>query len=163
MTLAAILDRVAGYDCARVTVTGGEPLAQRGCIGLLTALCDAGYLVSLETSGALDIQPVDPRVERVMDWKTPGSGEAARNRLENIELLTPRDQIKVVLCDRADYDWAREELLKHDMTRRCEVLFSPVQGQLNPTDLAEWILADRLEVRMQIQLHKLLWGDEPGR
>ena len=163
MTQAAILARVAEYGCARVTVTGGEPLAQRACLNLLTALCDGGYLVSLETSGALDIRPVDPRVERVMDWKTPGSGEVARNRVENIEPLAPRDQVKFVLCDRSDYDWAREELLKYDMTRRCEVLFSPVQGRLNPTDLAEWILADRLEVRMQIQLHKLLWGNEPGR
>lgn len=163
MTVSGILDRVAEYDCARITVTGGEPLAQRGCLPLLTALCDAGYLVSLETSGALDIAQVDTRVERVMDWKTPGSGEAARNRLENIDALTLRDQVKFVLCDRADYDWAHAELSKHDMPRRCEILFSPVQGQLNPTDLAEWILADRLEVRMQIQLHKLLWGDEPGR
>ncbi len=163
MTLAAILDRVAEYDCTRVTVTGGEPLAQRGCLKLLTALCDAGYLVSLETSGALDMRAVDPRVMRVMDWKTPGSGEDSRNCLENIEALVPNDQVKFVLCGRADYDWARDELIRHDLPRRCEVLFSPVQGQLNPTDLAEWILADRLEVRMQIQLHKLLWGNEPGR
>lgn len=163
MSRAEILDQVAAYDCARVTVTGGEPLAQRGCLALLTDLCDAGYLVSLETSGALDIGSVDPRVERVMDWKTPGSGEAARNRPENLALLTARDQVKFVLCDHADYDWARAELKAHEVARRCEVLFSPVQGQLNPTELADWILADRLEVRMQIQLHKLLWGDEPGR
>jgi len=163
MTLPAILGRVAEYDCPRVTVTGGEPLAQRGCLALLTELCDAGYLVSLETSGALDIQSVDSRVARVMDWKTPGSGEVNRNRTENVELLTPRDQVKFVLCDRADYDWAREELIKHGMTGRCEVLFSPAQGQLNPTELAEWILADHLDVRMQVQLHKLLWGNEPGR
>jgi len=163
MALTEILDQVAGFNCARVTVTGGEPLAQRACLGLLTALCDAGYLVSLETSGALDVRAVDPRVMRVMDWKTPGSGELARNCLDNIEALVPRDQVKFVLCDRTDYDWARDELVKHKLSSRCEVLFSPVQGQLNPSDLADWMLADRLEVRMQIQLHKLLWGNEPGR
>lgn len=163
MTVSDILERVAEYDCARVTVTGGEPLAQRGCLRLLTELCDAGYRVSLETSGALDIVQVDPRVERIMDWKTPGSGEVSRNRQENIAVLAARDQVKFVLCDRADYEWALTELARHDLCRRCEVLFSPVKGQLNPTDLAEWILADRLGVRMQLQLHKLLWGDEPGR
>lgn len=145
-----------------VCVTGGEPLAQKGCLDLLAALCDAGFEVSLETSGAMDIEPVDPRVSRVVDIKTPGSGESARNRLENLGRLRPRDQLKVVLCSRADYEWARD-LMRDRGGVACQVLFSPSWGQVEPRELAEWILADRLDVRLQLQLHKVLWGNEPGR
>ena len=158
-----ILDKVAALGAQYVTVTGGEPLAQKPCLALLTRLCDAGYNVSLETSGALDIAAVDPRVSRVMDIKTPGSGEVERNRYCNLEHLNPRDQIKFVLCDRADYDWAKEQLAKYELPHICEVLFSPVQGQLAPRELADWIVADRLPVRFQIQLHKYLWGDVAGK
>lgn len=146
-----------------VCVTGGEPLAQKACLELLAALCDAGFDVSLETSGAVDIAPVDPRVSRVVDVKTPDSGEAARNRMENLELLAARDQLKVVLCSRADYEWARDLIRGRDAPLACQALFSPVWGQLEPRALAEWILADRLDVRLQVQLHKVLWGDQPGR
>jgi 7-carboxy-7-deazaguanine synthase len=145
-----------------VCVTGGEPLAQKSCLDLLTALCDAGFDVSLETSGAMDVMPVDQRVSRVVDMKTPGSGEVARNRLENLAALGPRDQLKVVLCSRSDYEWARDLLQQHPAIQ-CQVLFSPSWGQLDPRDLAGWILADRLDVRLQVQLHKYLWGNEPGR
>jgi 7-carboxy-7-deazaguanine synthase len=145
-----------------VCVTGGEPLAQKSCLDLLTALCDAGFDVSLETSGAMDVAPVDPRVSRIVDLKTPGSGESTRNRLENLAVLGPRDQVKVVLCSRSDYDWARDLLQQHAGIR-CQVLFSPSWGQLEPRELAEWILSDRLDVRLQVQLHKYLWGNEPGR
>lgn len=158
-----ILRAVAAYAPRFVTVTGGEPLAQRGCLGLLEQLCDAGYEVSLETSGALDIGGVDPRVVVVMDLKTPGSGEVAKNRWENLALLRAQDQLKFVLCDRADYDWACEQIAQHDLSERCEVLMSPVHGQLEARRLAEWILEDRLAVRFQIQLHKLLWGEAEGR
>jgi 7-carboxy-7-deazaguanine synthase len=163
MACGAVLERVAGFGVRYVTVTGGEPLAQRGCSTLLGELCDAGYAVSLETSGALDIAGVDPRVVTVMDLKTPGSGEVERNLDSNLECLRPQDQVKFVLCDRRDYDWARDRLAEHRLSERCEVLFSPCHGELAPAELAEWILADRLPVRMQIQLHKYLWGDEPGR
>jgi 7-carboxy-7-deazaguanine synthase len=146
-----------------VCVTGGEPLAQKSCLELLTALCDAGYSVSLETSGALDVAAVDPRVSRVIDLKTPGSGEAKRNRLENLDVLTSRDQLKFVLCSRADYEWARELLRERAVRLPAQVLFSPAWGQVEPRDLAEWIIADRLPVRLQVQLHKYLWGHEPGR
>ena len=162
-TLDAILEQVAGFGARHVCVTGGEPLAQRRCLALLQRLCDAGYEVSLETSGAIDVAEVDPRVSRVVDLKTPGSGEAARNRWQNLALLGPRDQVKFVLCDRADYEWARARIAEHALPERCEVLLSPSHGQLQPRDLAEWILADRLPVRMQLQLHKSLWGDTPGR
>lgn len=158
-----ILDQVAALGVHHVTVTGGEPLAQKPCIALLTRLCDAGYSVSLETSGALDIAAVDPRVSRVMDIKTPGSGEVSRNRYENIALLRAHDQLKFVLCDRNDYDWAKDMLETQDLAARCEVLFSPSYEQLPATTLADWILADRLPVRLQIQLHKLLWGNVPGK
>lgn len=144
-------------------VTGGEPLAQKGCLPLLERLCDAGLDVSLETSGALDIGGVDPRVARVVDVKTPGSGEEARNLYENLVLLTHRDQLKFVICDRGDYEWARARVEAQDLARRCQVLFSPCAGQLEPRTLAEWILADRLPVRFQLQLHKVLWGGEAGR
>ncbi|MBY4596554.1 7-carboxy-7-deazaguanine synthase QueE [bacterium BD-1] len=159
----AILAEVAKHGVRHVCVTGGEPLAQKRCLALLERLCDAGYEVSLETSGALDIAGVDPRVSRVMDLKTPGSKEAHRNRLENLPLLTRHDQLKFVVCDRADYDWAKDMVATHALDQRCEVLFSPSQGQLAPRELAEWIIADRLPVRFQLQLHKVLWGDQPGR
>ncbi len=159
----AILNEVAKHGARHVCVTGGEPLAQKRCIDLLARLCDAGYEVSLETSGALDIGAVDARVSRVVDLKTPGSLEQARNRLENISLLTSRDQVKFVLCDRADYDWAQVMLREHDLPARCDVLFSPSYGQLQPRELAEWMLADRVPARFQLQLHKILWGEEIGR
>jgi 7-carboxy-7-deazaguanine synthase len=161
--LEEVLRRVADYGVRYVTVTGGEPLAQAACLDLLTALCDQGYEVSLETSGALDVGDVDVRVVKVLDLKTPASGEAARNLLANLHHLTPRDQVKLVICDRADYEWAKARLAEHDLARRCEVLFSPSYGQLEAHVLAEWILRDRLPVRFQIQLHKVLWGEERGR
>lgn len=162
MSLDAILQRVAFYTPRFVCLTGGEPLAQPGCLLLLEGLCDAGYHVTLETSGALDVSMVDPRVFKVMDLKTPGSGEVARNLWSNLKHIGPKDEIKLVICSRADYDWACRILKEHDLTTRCEVLFSPSHGQIEPRDLAEWILADRLRVRFQLQLHKILWGEEPG-
>jgi len=158
-----LVDQARTFGVRHVCVTGGEPLAQRRCLVLLAALCDAGFEVSLETSGALDVAAVDARVSRVLDLKTPGSGETHRNRLDNLPLLNAKDQVKFVLCDRADYDWARAMLAEHRLAERCEVLFSPSFGQLAPRDLADWIVADRLPVRFQLQLHKQLWGDEPGR
>ncbi len=158
-----VMQQVAAHGVQHVCVTGGEPLAQKGCIPLLKLLCDAGYRVSLETSGALDIAPVDARVARVVDLKTPGSGELARNRYENLPLLTPHDQVKFVLCDRIDYDWACEQVKQHRLNERCTVLFSSSYAQLPPTQLAEWILRDRLPVRLQVQLHKVLWGETPGK
>ena len=158
-----ILAEVAGHGVRHVTVTGGEPLAQEACRALLVALCDAGHAVSLETSGALDIAGLDPRVVVVMDLKAPGSGEAERNRYANLDLLRPQDQVKFVLADRADYDWARGVLAEHRLADRCEVLMQPVHGALPPAELAQWVLDDRLPVRFQLQLHKLLWGDARGR
>jgi 7-carboxy-7-deazaguanine synthase len=163
LALADILQRVAGFGCTTVCVTGGEPLAQRNCLLLLTALCDAGYAVSLETSGALDIAGVDPRVARIVDLKAPGSGEAAKNRWENLELLTRADELKFVLASREDYDWAVAACHSHGIFGRCQVLFSPVQGKLDPARLAQWILDDRLPLRFQLQLHKVLWGAAKGR
>ena len=157
-----ILAEVARYGARHVCVTGGEPLAQKRCTILLRQLCDAGYTVSLETSGALDISEVDRRVHRVMDLKAPGSGEDKRNLWSNLEHLRPHDQIKMVLADRADYDWAKDVIEQHKLSERCDVLLSPVAGQLEPRQLADWILADRLPVRFQMQMHKLLWGDAPG-
>jgi len=162
-TIEDILDEVAGHGVRHVCVTGGEPLAQKRCLALLARLCDAGYEVSLETSGALDVGDVDARVRKVVDLKAPGSGEVARNLWSNLERLLPHDQLKIVLADRADYDWAVARLREHALDARCQVLLSPVHGSLAPRELAEWILADRLPVRMQLQLHKLLWGAEPGR
>jgi 7-carboxy-7-deazaguanine synthase len=162
MGVQEIVGQVAGFATRHVTVTGGEPLAQKACLALLGRLCDAGHEVSLETSGALDVGPVDPRVVKVMDLKTPGSGECARNRYENIAHLGQDDQVKFVICDRNDYEWAKQMLREHGLARRCEVLFSPSHGRLAPRALAEWILSDRLPVRFQIQLHKLLWGEAPG-
>ena len=158
-----ILAAVAAFGAHHVCVTGGEPLAQKRCLELLEALCDAGYEVSLETSGALDISAVDTRVRRVMDLKPPGSGELSRNLWSNLDHLQPHDQIKFVLADRADYDWAVARINEYALTTHCPILFSPVHGGLAPRDLADWILADRLPVRFQMQLHKLLWGNEPGR
>ena len=159
----AILAEVAKHGARHVCVTGGEPLAQKRCIVLLRRLCDAGHEVSLETSGAIDISEVDPRVSRVLDIKTPGSGEVDRNLWSNIPLLAQRDQVKFVVCFRADYEWARGVLVEHALAGRCDVLFSPSFGQVAPRELADWIVADRLPVRFQMQLHKLLWNDEPGR
>lgn len=163
LDVEGILGAVAAHAPRYVTVTGGEPLAQRPCIGLLKQLCDRGYEVSLETSGALDVSAVDPRVVIVMDIKTPGSGEDAKNLYANLALLKPKDQVKFVLCDRADYEWSRALLAEHRIAERCEALFSPAYGRLEPRLLADWILQDRLPVRLQIQLHKLLWGDARGR
>jgi 7-carboxy-7-deazaguanine synthase len=162
MSLADIMLKVAELGAPYVTVTGGEPLAQKECHGLLTALCDAGYSVSLETGGAMDIRAVDPRVSVILDIKTPGSGELAKNLWSNLALLKASDEVKFVLCDRADYDWAKQQLAEHRLTQTCPVVFSPVFGQVNATDLAEWVLADKLPVRMQVQLHKILWGEKPG-
>ena len=161
--IEAIVAEARHYGVRHVCVTGGEPLAQKGSLELLTRLCDAGLDVSLETSGALDISQVDPRVSRVMDIKTPISGEAGRNRYENIGLLRPHDQVKLVIGDRNDYEWASAVIGKYELTRRCSVLFSPVFGRIEPRELADWIIEDRLDVRFQMQLHKLLWGDEHGR
>ncbi|MCD6039118.1 MAG: queE [Gammaproteobacteria bacterium] len=157
-----VLHQVANFGAHYVTVTGGEPLGQKPCLDLLRLLCDAGYEVSLETSGALDISQVDPRVIKVVDIKTPGSGEVMKNRFENISYLLPHDQLKFVICHRADYDWAKSILQQYALIARCDVLFSPSYQQQAATELAEWILADRLSVRLQIQLHKYLWGEMPG-
>ncbi len=160
---ADIVRRVASYSPRYVTVTGGEPLAQKNCLPLLTLLCDMGYEVSLETGGAMTVAGVDERVSKVLDLKTPASGEMARNDYSNIPLLTPRDQVKFVICDRADYDWACFKLDQYQLASRVsDVLFSPSHGQLSGRELAEWILADKLPVRLQLQLHKLLWNDAPG-
>jgi 7-carboxy-7-deazaguanine synthase len=158
-----ILDEVARHGVRHVCVTGGEPLAQKRCTELLARLCDAGYAVSLETSGALDVAAVDVRVHKVLDLKAPGSGEESRNLWANLDHLLAHDQIKIVIADRPDYDWAVAQLRERELAGRCDVLFSPVYGQLAPRVLAEWILADRLPVRFQMQLHKALWGEEPGR
>ena len=162
-TLEDVLAKVADYGVQHVCVTGGEPLAQKACIPLLRALCDAGHVVSLETSGAIDIAAVDARVVKVLDIKTSASGEVARNRWDNLPRLSSQDQIKFVLCDRGDYDWAKAIIAQHALTERCTVLLSPSQDQLPARELADWIVADRLPVRFQLQLHKVLWGGEPGR
>ena len=163
LELDTILARVAGFGVHHVTVTGGEPLAQADCKDLLVALCDAGFAVSLETSGALDIAGLDPRVTVVMDLKAPGSGEEGRNLYANLDLLRPTAQVKFVLAHRGDYDWARARLAEYRLDERCEVLVQPVFGALPSGELAQWVLDDRLPVRFQLQLHKLLWGDERGR
>lgn len=163
MDVAAILAKVGQYPARQVCVTGGEPLAQKGCLPLLTRLCDAGHEVSLETSGALDIAAVDPRVARIMDLKAPDSGESGKNRWDNLACLTPRDEIKLVLASRTDYEWARENLARHRLAEICPVLFSPAHEQLAPAQLADWILTDGLPVRLQVQLHKVLWGNMRGK
>lgn len=164
--LAAIVDEVRSYQPRFITVTGGEPLAQPSCRRLLTALCDIEQKpeVSIETSGAIDVAEIDARVVKVLDLKTPGSGESHRNLWENLAHLNRQDQIKFVICDRSDYEWARFKLAEHDLVERVgDVLFSPSHGELPGAELANWILEDRLPVRMQLQLHKFLWGEEPGR
>jgi len=162
-TLGDVLIEVARHGAGQVCVTGGEPLAQKRCLQLLEKLCDAGCVVSLETSGAIDIAGVDPRVSRVLDIKTPGSGEVARNLWSNLPLLSARDQIKFVICSREDYEWSKGIVTEHGLTSICAVMFSPSFHQVRPRDLADWIVADRLPVRFQLQLHKILWDDEPGR
>ena len=163
LSLAEVLDKVAQFKTRYVTVTGGEPLAQKNCLPLLRQLCDAGYSVSLETSGALDISKVDPRVSKILDIKTPASGEVKKNRWENLAWLTPQDEVKFVLCGEEDYAWAKQVLGERKIAERCPVLFSASQGQLDPATLAGWILRDNLPVRLQIQLHKLLWGEGRGK
>lgn len=158
-----ILAEVKRYNTNYVTVTGGEPLAQKACIDLLQRLCDQGYQVSLETSGALDVSVVDPRVVKVVDLKTPDSGEAAKNLWKNIDHLLQHDQVKFVICSEQDYQWAKQAMVEHDLAAKCEILFSPSYGQLNPTDLADWLLKDQLQARLQVQLHKVLWGNTPGK
>ncbi|MFK8014695.1 MAG: 7-carboxy-7-deazaguanine synthase QueE [Gammaproteobacteria bacterium] len=161
-TVDEVLDNVAAFNTSRVCVTGGEPLAQKNSIALIQRLADAGHQVSLETSGALPVDDVDARCVKVLDLKTPGSGEVARNRLDNLAHLTKRDQIKFVLCDRADYEWARGLMREHQLDARANVLMSPSHGQMEGADLARWMLEDRLNARFQVQLHKYLWGDERG-
>ncbi len=163
LTIAKIVEQVKSYNTRYVTVTGGEPLAQKHCNLLLESLCDAGCSVSVETGGALDISRIDSRVSRIVDIKTPGSQEEEKNLWSNVDWLNQRDEIKFVLMDHADYDWAKAILEEKRLAAICPVLFSPVQGKLDPRELAQWILEDGLEVRMQIQLHKLLWGNETGR
>lgn len=163
MTMADIMAKVAEYGAHYVTVTGGEPLAQKKCLVLLKQLCDAGYDVSLETGGAIDTGAVDPRVSVILDIKTPGSGEVEKNLWGNLQHLKPKDEVKFVLCDRSDYDWAKQVLTERALSDKCSVLFSPVYQQVNPTELAEWILQDKLPVRMQVQLHKILWGEVAGK
>jgi len=158
-----ILNETDQYKAHYVTVTGGEPLAQKNCLSLLSQLCDKGYEVSLETSGSIDISNVDPRVVIVMDLKTPASGEESKNRLDNISQIKKTDQIKFVICDRNDYEWSKQKLAEFDLINKAEILFSPVHGEKMAQQLADWILQDNLQVRFQLQLHKYLWNDEPGR
>ena len=162
-SIDSILAEVRKYPARQVCVTGGEPLAQKECPALLSALCDAGYDVSLETSGALDVCGIDPRVSRIMDLKAPDSGECERNRWENLACLNARDEIKIVIASRADYDWAKARIAEHRLPEICPVLLSPAAGQVVPAELADWILADGLDVRFQLQLHKLLWGNTQGK
>jgi 7-carboxy-7-deazaguanine synthase len=163
MSIEDIMIKVAEFGASYVTVTGGEPLAQKECLVLLNQLCDAGYQVSLETGGAIDTTGVDDRVAVILDIKTPGSGELENNVWSNIQRLKPLDEVKFVLCDYADYEWAKELMDEYAIAKKCSVLFSPVYNQVNPTQLAEWILADKLPVRMQVQLHKILWGEVAGK
>lgn len=163
LSIESILAQVRAYPTRHVTVTGGEPLAQKPCHELLSALCDAGCDVSLETSGALDVAAVDPRVARIVDLKTPASGEVERNYWPNLAALTPRDEVKFVLSNEADYLWAKQMLVEHRIHQSCPVLFSPVWDQVDPAELAHWILRDGLPVRMQVQLHKILWQEAKGR
>lgn len=162
-SLDEVLADVARHGLKHVCVTGGEPLSQKGCLPLLSALCDAGYAVSLETSGALDIGAVDPRVSRIMDLKAPGSGEVERNLYDNIAHLKADDELKIVIANTDDYAWAKQQIATHRLAERCTVLLSPVAGEIDPAQLAEWIVRDRLPVRFQLQLHKILWNDARGR
>lgn len=161
-TLQAIFDEIQSNQTRYVCVTGGEPLAQPNCTTLLTQLCDAGYRVSLETSGTMPLEAIDPRVVKVMDLKTPASGEASKNRYDNIACLSAQDQVKFVIANREDFDWSVAKIQEYDLSTRCQVLFSPIHEELDPTQLAEWILAEHLPVRFQMQLHKVLWGDKVG-
>ena len=163
LSVEQILASTEQYNAHYVTVTGGEPLAQKNCLSLLKSLCDKGYEVSVETSGAMDISQLDPRVVIVMDLKTPASGEESKNRYENLEFIKQTDQIKFVICDRNDYEWSKQQLEKYNLSEKSEVLFSPVHGKEMARQLADWILEDNLAVRFQLQLHKYLWNDEPGR
>ena len=163
VSLDTVEERVNAFGVKHVCVTGGEPLAQKHCFELLERLCNAGLHVSLETSGAIDVSAVDTRVARVIDIKTPGSGEVARNRLENLDALRASDQLKFVICSREDFEWSRALIEQRDLAAQCAVLFSPSFGQVEPRELAQWIIDERLPVRLQIQLHKVLWGDTPGR
>ncbi|MCX7099477.1 MAG: 7-carboxy-7-deazaguanine synthase QueE [Methylococcales bacterium] len=163
VAIADIIQQVGDYGTRYVTVTGGEPLAQNACLGLMVQLADLGYTVSLETSGALDVSQVDPRIVKVMDLKTPSSGELSKNLYQNIQYLNPQDQVKFVIGNNEDYEWSKAAIIGHQLQGRCELLFSPVMGQQNPTELAEKILGDRLPVRFQIQLHKLLWDNAQGK
>ena len=162
-TLQQLFEQIQSYNTRFICVTGGEPLAQPGCLDLLRLLCDQGYEVSLETSGALSIEGVDTRVSRVVDLKTPDSGESDRNLYDNLHWLTPKDQIKFVICSERDYQWAKFKLDEYDLSAKATVLFSPSFEQIDSTSLAQWVLRDQLPVRMQLQLHKILWGDVPGR
>ncbi len=162
MEIDAIIDQVSEFDTRHVCVTGGEPLAQKRCLELLTRLCDKGHRVSLETSGALPVVDVDPRVVKVLDLKAPASGEVSRNLWANLEFLQRHDQIKFVVADRTDFDWAAEQIRKRDL-QRWDVVISPVWETLAPATLADWLMKSGLEARLQVQLHKLLWGDQPGR
>ena len=163
MPVADILQEIKQYNAKTVCVTGGEPLAQRCCGELLTLLCDADYQVSIETSGSLDISKIDPRVKRIVDIKTPGSGEESKNKYTNIDCLTQQDEVKFVLCSRDDYEWSKQILNQYQLLEKAPVLFSPVHEGVKPSDLADWIIQDQLNVRFQFQLHKFLWNDEPGR
>ena len=163
MSFDAIVTSINNYQHKHITVTGGEPLAQKNCLAFLTMLCDLNYTVSLETSGALDVSMVDPRVVKVMDIKTPASNEVNKNLWENIQYLQNKDQVKFVICDQIDYEWAKEIVVEHKLANRCEVLFSPSAEQLPAKQLADWILNDQLNVRFQLQLHKLIWGNVPGK
>jgi 7-carboxy-7-deazaguanine synthase len=163
LTIEEVLSKVAAFKTHYVTVTGGEPLAQKNCHALLTKLCDLGYSVSLETGGAMDISQVDTRVSVILDIKTPDSGESEKNVWANLSLLKMKDEVKFVICGREDYDWAKSVMQTYTLAEKCTVLFSPVFGQVNPTALAEWVLADQLPVRLQVQLHKILWGETPGK
>jgi 7-carboxy-7-deazaguanine synthase len=162
MEISDILVKVAQFGTNYVTVTGGEPLAQRECHVLLKALCDAGYNVSLETGGAMDIAPVDARVSVILDIKTPASNEEKNNSWGNLAHIKPKDEIKFVLCNRADYDWAKEKITELKLNEKCPIIFSPSYSQLKADELATWVLQDQLPVRMQVQLHKILWGEKLG-
>lgn len=163
MHIDQVMEKAASYKTQYICVTGGEPLAQKRCHELLDRLCGAGYQVSLETSGAIDISKVDKRVSRVVDLKTPDSGEVERNLWSNLDVITPNDQLKFVICSRRDYDWAVAELRSRGLEGNTEILFSPAWGQQDATELAAWVLEDHLAVRVQLQLHKILWGDVPGK
>ena len=163
MRMSSILNKIKKYPTKYVTVTGGEPLAQKSCLKLLTKLCNFGYDVSLETSGAINVSNVDKRVKKIIDIKTPGSTEEKKNKFVNLRYLTTRDEIKFVICNQSDYVWAKKNIIEKNMANICEIIFSPAHDLIKPKDLANWILEDQLNVRMQIQLHKYLWGDQPGK